>query len=109
MRASQSVHLTRGVQIDREKLLPKVDSHLFDVRGSDSARLWLGCWDFTSFTHSLIQQYLLSSYYMPGTGAWPWGSNIERDSESVGKPYIIINTDTYWVLPTCRALFLEPR
>lgn len=46
---------------------------------------------------------------MPGTGAWPWGSNIERDSESMGKPYIIINTDTYWVLLTCRALFLEPR
>lgn len=33
---------------------------------------------------------------------------MERDRESMGKPYII-NTDTYWVLLTCRALFLEPR
>lgn len=33
MRASQSVHLTRGVQINQENLLPIVDSHLFDVPG----------------------------------------------------------------------------
>lgn len=56
MRVSQSIQLTGGEQTDWEKLLLNVGSHLPDVPGPHGARLWVGRWDFTSFTHSLVQQ-----------------------------------------------------
>ena len=37
------------------------------------------------------------------------GIQHRRDGESMGKAYIIINTDASWVLSMCRPLFLEPR
>lgn len=45
--------------------------------------------------------------------ARPWylalGIHHRREGESMGKPYIIINTDASWVLSMCRPLFLELR